>query len=329
MLKRGGVPVKFSIIVPVYNTAQYLDTCIASVKNQKFSNWELIAIDDGSSDGSGKLLDRYAAEDNRIRVFHQNNRGQFYARQKGIEMAEGDYLLFLDSDDQLTTDSMEMIQETVHKKNPDIVLYPGKVMERGVDTQRRIGYISSQEQDVSVQWIRQQLISSNNMNSLFLKAFRRNLFDGDQMDYSAFAGKSYGEDKVRLLYPFSIARSVFYIPYPLYLYNHRDDSTMHLLKLEESPRLIANDMFSMLYSYMQLWGMDGRSERKAIAIYYLKNYLSVYFGLRRRCNTAQERKELRNVQWHRIVNKKAFRYFFSIQLGIRDKVKLLIAVMRL
>lgn len=107
---------KFSIIVTVYNTAQYLDTCIASVKNQKFSNWELIAIDDGSSDGSGKLLDRYAAEDNRIRVFHQNNRGQFYARQKGIEMAEGDYLLFLDSDDQLTTDSMEMIQETVHKK---------------------------------------------------------------------------------------------------------------------------------------------------------------------------------------------------------------------
>ncbi len=75
---------KFSIIVPVYNSANFLSDCLACVKNQSFDDWELIFIDDGSTDGSGTILDGYARSDDRIHVFHQENSGQFFAREKGF-----------------------------------------------------------------------------------------------------------------------------------------------------------------------------------------------------------------------------------------------------
>lgn len=320
---------RFSIIVPVYNTKQYLEACIASVRSQEFYSWELIFVDDGSTDGSEKLLQEYAKEDSRIRVLQQKNSGQFYARQKGIEAAEGEYILFLDSDDELTQDSLQVLDKAIGKKDPDMVLYTGKMRKDGLDTQRRIGWISSEEQEVSVLWLRQQLISSNNMNSLWLKAIRRSLFSGDKTDYSCFMGKSYGEDKVRLLYPLSVAKSIFYIPNQLYLYNYRMESTMHRISLSAAPRLIGNDMFSLLYQYMQLWNMVDRRSLEMLSVYYLKNYLSVYFGLRNQCRNSQERKVLRKYPWGQIVNKKAFRHCFSRQLSLKDKLRLLVAAMRL
>ena len=90
---------KFSIIIPVYNVKQYLDTCIKSVLDQTFADFEVILIDDGSSDGSGELCDIWAAKDNRVTVIHQENQGLSGARNSGIKKASGEYLMFLDSDD--------------------------------------------------------------------------------------------------------------------------------------------------------------------------------------------------------------------------------------
>ncbi len=90
-----------SIIVPVYNTEKYLDQCIQSVLAQTYTNWELLLIDDGSTDASGAICDKYAAEENRIRVSHKKNEGAQSARDYGTKKAKGEWIAFVDSDDYI------------------------------------------------------------------------------------------------------------------------------------------------------------------------------------------------------------------------------------
>lgn len=95
----NSVPYKISIVVPVYNTSAYLPACLDSLLAQDYSNYEIILIDDGSTDSSGALCDTYATQDSRIRVSHKKNGGLVSAWKAGVTLATGDYVLFVDSDD--------------------------------------------------------------------------------------------------------------------------------------------------------------------------------------------------------------------------------------
>ena len=93
---------KVSIIVPVYNTEEYLSECIESILDQSFTDFELLLINDGSIDKSGKICDEYAKKDSRIVVIHKENGGVSSARNKGIEIAQGEWISFIDADDWIT-----------------------------------------------------------------------------------------------------------------------------------------------------------------------------------------------------------------------------------
>lgn len=107
-----------SIIVPVFNCKQALPYCVNSVEGQIVSDWELLLIDDGSTDGSGKLCDQFVSEDARIRVIHKENGGVSSARNAGIDAAAGEYITFCDSDDYLEPDYLELLLQTA-KDNPE------------------------------------------------------------------------------------------------------------------------------------------------------------------------------------------------------------------
>ena len=320
---------RFSIIVPVYNTVDYLEDCISSVINQSFTDWEMIMVDDGSNDGSEKKIEAYSKKDERIRVCHQQNSGQFFARQKGLEMAQGEYVLFLDSDDQYVSGALKIIDKYIQTNCPDILLYAGEIVEDGVRTNRCIGQIVPTEQQISSQCFKESLISSNDMNSLYLKAFKRELFDGDPTDYSLFKGICYGEDKARLLYPLTIAELIYYIPDRLYLYRYYRGSTMHRYEVHMIPHMLVNDLFRLLEDYMEIWEMNDDYYRNMLSVYYLKNYLSVYFGFRRVCHSLPERRILHQYDWKKQLNKDFFHYRFIHMLSLKDRIKLLIAVLRL
>lgn len=111
-----------SIIVPVYNVETYLDQCIHSVLNQTYSNWELLLINDGSTDSSGSMCDDYARRDGRIRVIHMKNRGVSEARNTGLTLSKGEYITFLDSDDGIRGDFLEECVTTANQHDVDIVI---------------------------------------------------------------------------------------------------------------------------------------------------------------------------------------------------------------
>lgn len=111
-----------SIIVPIYNTAEYLCQCIDSILSQGFTDYELILINDGSTDESGEICGKYAEKDKRIRVFSQENKGVSSARNLGIDNAEGQFLMFCDSDDTVADDALEKIMSYVLAKNNDITM---------------------------------------------------------------------------------------------------------------------------------------------------------------------------------------------------------------
>lgn len=110
-----------SIIIPVYNVENYLDRCLDSVINQTYKYIDVVVIDDGSTDRSGQIADSYAANHEYIRVFHKRNEGIGATRNLGIELAKGDYILFVDSDDYIDSKMVEIMYGTTLKYHADLV----------------------------------------------------------------------------------------------------------------------------------------------------------------------------------------------------------------
>ena len=112
-----------SIIIPVYNNEKFLKKCLESVINQSIENIEIICIDDGSTDNSLKILKKYESQDKRIKIISQMNSGAAIARNKGIDLANGEYILFLDSDDWLELNALEKLLNNVISNDSDLVLF--------------------------------------------------------------------------------------------------------------------------------------------------------------------------------------------------------------
>ena len=110
-----------SVIVPIYNTEKYLKKCLDSIINQTYKNLQIILIDDGSGDNSGEICDEYATKDSRIQVIHKQNAGVTAARNDGLDMATGDYIGFVDSDDWIEPNMYEEMMANLIKTGADFV----------------------------------------------------------------------------------------------------------------------------------------------------------------------------------------------------------------
>jgi len=113
---------KISIVVPIYNAQKTIERCIDSILNQDFSDFELLLIDDGSKDDSGKICDAYAKKDNRVRVIHKENSGVSASRNLALREAKGEYLQFLDADDWITPNATRLLAESLEQNHCDMVI---------------------------------------------------------------------------------------------------------------------------------------------------------------------------------------------------------------
>lgn len=211
---------KFSVIVPVYNVERYLRECLDSLIAQTFADWEAICVDDGSTDGSAAILDEYAARDSRIKVLRQENSGVSAARNRGLEVAKGEYLWFVDGDDIVAPDALQTIASAVDEFNsPDIVQFlnekfwndsprfaaggrPTELFDLEKTAERRRAF------DIHAQW----LLGSS-------AVYSRAAFGCER-----FAGFANCEDSLWGRRAFYKARSLVFIDRALYGYRQREGS---------------------------------------------------------------------------------------------------------
>ncbi len=126
-----------SVVVPVYNAAQTLERCLKSIEYQTFKEYELLLIDDGSIDNSGKLCDAYAQSHDNVQVIHQENKGASEARNRGIELAKGQYLIFIDCDDEVECDEFAVYMDAAINSQADVIV-GGLTLIETVDNSQRV-----------------------------------------------------------------------------------------------------------------------------------------------------------------------------------------------
>lgn len=209
--------IKFSIITPVYNVEKFLDQCIRSVIDQTYVNYELILIDDGSKDGSGIICDFYAAKYSNIKAYHKSNMGQLHTREYGISKATGDYYVFLDSDDYLQNNALQVIYDTIILYNADCVFYGMQRVLDGVVVSTTTDDLDAPLEIVDKRTLYKKIFNNTSYNSLCCKALKATLVT--DVDYSAFYQVRHGEDLLQSIEMlFGVSKAIFI---PEILYNYR------------------------------------------------------------------------------------------------------------
>ena len=126
----------FSIIIPTYNVENYLDKCLKSILEQNYADWEAVCVNDGSTDSSLRVLEKFAELDHRFRVISQVNQGLAETRNVGIRASKGDWLLFVDSDDFIRNDTLAIINEAILKDNPNAISFETDILYEGDSKER-------------------------------------------------------------------------------------------------------------------------------------------------------------------------------------------------
>lgn len=206
-----------SMIIPVYNVEEYLPACLESVLNQTYKKLEIILVDDGAKDRSGEICEEYKLRDSRIQVIHKKNGGLSDARNKGMEYATGEYLVFLDSDDVIAGNYVEYLYSLVCDTNADIGIcdpvhcYPGGEIVFEKETLRRI-YDSEDA-------ICEMLYQKSFLVAAWGKIYRRNVFADIRFPYGMLF-----EDSAIMYRVFDRAGKIVYGNAKLYGYMHRENS---------------------------------------------------------------------------------------------------------
>ena len=234
----------FSIIIPVYNVAPYLRECLDSVLAQTFHNWEAICVDDGSADGSGAILDEYAAKDKRFMVIHKKNEGVSVARNAALDDATGNYIIFVDADDVILCDWLKVFYEVINKEKCDVVRGRFRYWQGDAE------YLHCNETKYSTlaKYSGQREVCSWGVPEMlcagysFLNCIRRDAIIGLRFP----AGIRLMEDSIFCAYAMVKATSATVIDYTGYLYREREDSATHKHGERQSIVLDLYDQFQVL-----------------------------------------------------------------------------------
>lgn len=214
---------KVSIIVPIYNVEKYIKECINSIMKQTYTNIEIILVDDGSKDQSGKICDEYSKKDTRIRVVHKKNGGLSSARNLGIELATGEYLFFIDSDDILFKNSIEVLVNCLKQSGAEIVLSRFTRNENDltkIDTSFSFFNLSKDEIITKILLQRDQSLYSVASPT---KLFKRNIFENIR-----YPEGQLNEDMGIILLLIHKAKQIGIADFTSYYYRVNDDSITNL-----------------------------------------------------------------------------------------------------
>ena len=217
----------YSIIVPVYNCEQYLEKCLNSLLKQSYKNIEIILINDGSNDNSEKICLNYKKLDSRIKYYKKDNGGVSSARNLGINVCNGDYITFLDSDDYLDIDTIEFINNYINKSDIDLIRY-GFIKEYGfyskkskfVSETNKIIFKDSFKSDICP-----NIVITNDLANCTTSFIKKQIIEEIRFDTTL----KYGEDRKFIIEIFSNCNSILFLNECKYHYVYNVDSATNVV----------------------------------------------------------------------------------------------------
>lgn len=218
-----------SVIVPVYNVESYLPRCVDSICNQTYQNLEIILVDDGATDGSGRICDDYAARDPRVRVIHKENGGLSSARNAGIDAAQGEYIAFVDSDDWIEPQSYETMLRAMQQH--DVLLAcGGRYDVDGATLEKKVGLCPQRDECITGEEMAGRIFVWDNCDSSACdKVYHRSLLENFR-----FPEGLVSED-VPVTYRIVLqAEKVVMCAFPFYNYYHRPGSITNAAVTEKT-----------------------------------------------------------------------------------------------
>lgn len=295
---------EFSIIVPIYKVEKYLNKCVDSVLSQTFNNFELILVDDGSPDNCGKICENYEKGDMRVKVVHKENGGLSSARNAGLDIATGKYIIFLDSDDYWDDNTaLEHIHKNLAETHADLILFPAK---RFYEDENRFTYI------LNIKVNRNRIIDTNTYcaieymleNNIYRaaawnKVIRKSIIDEHQMRFKeGYLSEDMDWCGDLLLY---CKRFDFY-DNPFYVYRQQRNGSITSGKSE---KLVADKIYMCKKGYKQSLTLANKNIGLLLGSYYAYEYsvaLGVSGGIKDRQLLANL-KDLQNLLKYDVCNK--------------------------
>jgi len=228
---------RISIIVPIYNVEKYLAKCVESILSQTYSHLEIILVNDGSTDQSTKIIDKYAAIDKRIKIIHKQNGGLSDARNKGYDLVTGDYLMFIDSDDLVSSDFCEKMCKAALLHDADIVECSFKRFED--EKELKNFEADNKVKELDAEQALELLMREQLKQVVWNKIYKVGIVDSLHFE----KGKTH-EDEFWTYQIFGRAKKIVKIPDVLYFYRQQNDSIM-----------------AQKYSFRRLDGLEAREQR--------------------------------------------------------------------
>lgn len=216
----------FSVLIPVYNVEKYLNRCIRSVLDQSLSDYEIILVDDGSTDRSGEICDFYANRYDMIRTIHKKNDGLYMARYDAIKVAKGEYLVFLDSDDTIDSDALSILQKVILDTKSDMIVFRWRMVDNDTlkteesETLFQTGFINYAE------FLNDFL--ETKINNLWAKCIRNKLVSR----ISVYHHFNMAEDAAYTCQFVQKCKSIYYISDVLYNYHINYSSIVHRVHID-------------------------------------------------------------------------------------------------
>lgn len=314
-----------SVIIPVYNVETYLPQCLNSIKRQVYTNLEIIIVDDGSTDGSGVIIEDFAKEDDRAKVFHQENKGVSAARNKGLENATGKWIAFVDGDDWVERDYIDRLVDAAELHNTKFA-YCSSSRETG--DRGKISILPVKTGKHKMEEVFESIFFSNDGNGagIYQGLFDRQIIVDNMIKFDQNL-RRYEEWIFYSLYIPQIDE-VAVINHPLYHFNQSPASIRHKYRVyTENRAMDAEYLFGSFENNMELYAVDPKLYQKGLMLKYVEIIIKFATNIWDKRNTApnkEKHKEIKNFIENYKFHEK-FKDFDFGEVNPRQKMEIKIA----
>lgn len=311
----------FSVIMPAFNCQNYISDAIESVLNQDFVDFELIIIDDGSTDETSTICDKYASNNEKIRTFHIKNSGPYNARKVGINQAKGLYCAFIDSDDLFCKELLSTAYKTISDESCQIVLFNLSFFRNTVDNQWKskplFDELKKEFNSDNKDALQTLLLTSNRLNNLVTKIIDIKLLKVD-CEYHTF-NYLRGEDLLQSICPILAATKIVYIDKYLYLYRQTETSISKRISKKPSDvyKSFSIELFEIKKSVCEKYNCCVQIDD--IIRFHFIDVLR-YFYDAYRCYDSKNRKELLLCDWRKVFSNDAIERLYDGSLKVPSMV---------